>query len=540
MFISKSLRRTRQNRFSSTRYSALECLEPRTLLTAAGLIDISSLTISFAPDGTHVAGYESNLFSEMASQGTEAEWQDTIVSAFRTWMQEIDGDVVPVADGGQDFGVAGPAQGDLRFGDIRIASVPLSDGNIAVAIPHDATVTGTWAGDILFNSDVDLANLDEVFSITLHEAGHVLGLQHSADPESAMFSHTDTNVMQPTASDLSNLRRLYGTHSEASDDNNDKRKNAEQLTNQAPVGAFSQYEVTGSIQAVEDVDHFQFSSGDESGGAVRMATIVLNSTFTNGQIPELTLMKSSGKVLESTVMVTGDGRIILQSSEVEAGKDYIVRVNSNGVEAVGEYRLTISFSCKKSTFEKLASGTLAAEKAQKTSALYVAESQLFTFALSAQKLKKNQTAGVVMSVFDASGALVYYLATATGETRINNSVLLAPGAYTVITEAVLPPEAKKSTEVEYKLLADESSIPVGPMLRDPTMLPAFHTSEPDLYVYPGDVYSPIPFILLPLPTLPPTTFEPRTTSPPVSTNPVANPQVPVSWRSYLNLMGYPA
>ncbi|MEZ6063960.1 MAG: matrixin family metalloprotease [Planctomycetaceae bacterium] len=531
-------RRSRRNPLLCHRSAVIEFLEARLLLTANGLVDVSSLTISFAPDGTHVGGHESSLHTDMADLGTEAEWQDTILSAFRTWMQEINGDVQMVSDGGQDFGVAGLSQGDSRFGDIRVAAVPLSDGIIAVSVPHNDSISGTWAGDVLFNSEVDLANLDELFSITLHESGHILGLQHSTDPASVMFSHANTSIMAPTADDLSELRRLYGSGSEGSeheteidDDDNDDVDHPEELINQAPVGAFSYYQIDGSIQSADDVDHFLFTAGEADSEKIKSATIVLQTWDLSGRLPEIALLTSSGKSVESTVMVTTDGRIILQPKEVEAGKAYIVRVNSTGADTSCHYRLTVSFSSRKSEtpLGSLSTGTLDREKQQKRSDLYVAESQLFTFAIAAKKLKRDQMAGVAMSIFDSNGTRVFQMATATGQTVLERSILLAPGAYTVLTEAVLPPDTRRSPEIEYQLFAAVSSLPVGPSVTDPTNLPEYYDPDLQMYLYPGHVATPEPYVVIPDPN-----YQPYTYVPPA----VVQPTAPLSWEDYLRLMGF--
>ena len=46
-----------------------------------------TVTISFAPDGTNVAGYESTLFQSLDALGDSSVWQDAIVRGFETWAQ---------------------------------------------------------------------------------------------------------------------------------------------------------------------------------------------------------------------------------------------------------------------------------------------------------------------------------------------------------------------------------------------------------------------------------------------------------------------
>ena len=77
-------------------------------------------------------------------------------------------------------------QGDTRFGDVRIGAVPLTDNVMAESIPNNLLTQGSWAGDIVLNANAPWSDLHQVFSVALHEFGHVLGMEHSSDPASPM------------------------------------------------------------------------------------------------------------------------------------------------------------------------------------------------------------------------------------------------------------------------------------------------------------------------------------------------------------------
>ncbi len=115
--------------------SCTEHLEVRSLLTGFAWSNSNNLTISFAPDGTDVAGNRNELNADLRHLGTAAQWQSTIVSAFQTWMREVGFSISVVRDSGISFGTSGATHGDSRFGDVRVASVPLTSGVLATAIP---------------------------------------------------------------------------------------------------------------------------------------------------------------------------------------------------------------------------------------------------------------------------------------------------------------------------------------------------------------------------------------------------------------------
>src|SRR4029079_992950 len=148
---SQSLR-LKMKRSSPLRLS-VEKLEDRLTPTwGVGWYNPGHLTLSFVPDGTDASGTRSSLHALLGPDS--AAWQRAIRRAFQTWATETTVNIGLVADGGQPLGVAGLAQGDTRFGDVRIAARPLSttagDTDLAGAIGFDYS-GGTWSGDLLLN-----------------------------------------------------------------------------------------------------------------------------------------------------------------------------------------------------------------------------------------------------------------------------------------------------------------------------------------------------------------------------------------------------
>lgn len=189
-----------------------ETLESRQLLDATGLVWAidERVSVSFAPDGTGVTDHQSDLFAKLNTLGEEEQWQEAILRGFQTWAHHANVDVALKDDDGSPFGISGATTGDERFGDVRIAAIPMDSGIFATSVPTNKFVDGTWVGDILFNSNASIESLDELFAISVHEAGHILGVEHSTNPLSPMFAHDIPTVIEPLADDIAQLIDQYG------------------------------------------------------------------------------------------------------------------------------------------------------------------------------------------------------------------------------------------------------------------------------------------------------------------------------------------
>ena len=89
-------------------------------------------------------------------------------------------------------------------------------------------------------------------------------------------------------------------------------------------------------------------------------------------------------------------------------------------------------------------------------------------------------------IFDQSGALVYGVAAAAGETRTAPSVLLPPGEYDVRIAAGVP-SGELLPALSYELFGKVVSDAIGPGVTDPTETPLYTCSDTlDAYCYPTD------------------------------------------------------
>ena len=246
-----------------TRSMRCEQLEQRWTPAQFGIPwpDSTHLTMSFAPDGTQVETEQNQLATALDAQMPRATWQRSILQAAQTWANAANLNIGLVADGGQPIGVAGLTQGDARFGDIRVVGLPLGDDALAVSIPPSNVAAGTYVGEIIINTRIQFTP-EKLYAVAMHEMGHVLGLDHSADPNSVMFP----TVHEPavlTAGDITAISDLYGIRDVDTNEGtkgNNTIKDATRVRYSAVSGGYNgstpivEY---GDIASATDLDYFR-------------------------------------------------------------------------------------------------------------------------------------------------------------------------------------------------------------------------------------------------------------------------------------------
>lgn len=341
----------KRNRISQS-ISALESLEDRVLLTVTGIPwgAADQLTVSFAPDATVIAGQPNEIFSKFDTIAETQIWQQEILRAFQTWGVSTNVNVGVVPDGGEDFGIGGLTQGDSRFGDIRIGAIPMQADVFAISIPHDGFISGTWAGDIIFNSNANFQNVENIFSVALHESGHVLGLDHNNDPASPMFAHNQIGISTvPTKADVLDLQYLYGTRD--SDLNELKKANdsAKQATRIRYSQTSSGYDGStplvsyGDISSNSDQDYFYLPVLNGYSGPV---TFTVHTSGVSLLSPRLTVFDDNGNEMGSSVSSSIDGDVLSVTIPDSTGVNKyvaLVEASRDDLYGIGSFSLVSSF-----------------------------------------------------------------------------------------------------------------------------------------------------------------------------------------------------
>ncbi len=295
---------------------------------------VSRITLSFASDGTAISRYESSLYSSFGDLLTAQELEDTVLRAFQTWAQHSAINVGLVSDSGDPFGIGGLSQGDLRFGDVRVGAVPMAGDVFAVAVPNVDFVSGTWSGDLLFNSNAKFVDADQFFAVALHEAGHVLGLGHTTDATSVMHPTALNTVLN--AADVADLKLLYGErldldqydNVESGEDDNDSMNDAVEIRNTGSVDGIIPLLVFGDIENPTDIDFFSIEPNSGYIGSITFRLISEKVSLLNAT---MTLLDESGQVIESMSGNSNRGMdFSLQIDNVSDDEEYFVKIESNG------------------------------------------------------------------------------------------------------------------------------------------------------------------------------------------------------------------
>lgn len=339
----------------------LEALEDRTTPATFGIpqSDPMHLTISFVPDGTDVAGSPSNLFQKLNALSATSNWQNEILRAAQTWSNVANVNFGVVSDSGDPLGATAPIDGQAPFGVIRIAAKPLANNVLAVGIPPNELGASTWAGDIIFNSNANLAQQKtDLYTVFLHEIGHALGLPGSIDPRSVMYQQIQGKRLALGLSDVTSLQGQYGARlpdvNETPGKGNDTIKlatrlkyedtGAEAWTGTVPLVVF------GDITISTDVDVFSYQNLPDYTGPVSIRVLTQGISLLT---PKISILDGQGKLIASQFnLVTGGSDLVITLPQSTAGTRYFFKVEAASTSSsfkVGRYSLAVTLDQRLAT-----------------------------------------------------------------------------------------------------------------------------------------------------------------------------------------------
>src|SRR5262249_16196854 len=248
-----------------------------------------------------------------------------------------------VADGGQSLGVSGRIHGDPRFGDIRIAAAPMAGAGVAIASPYDPTA-GTLAGDVILNTSnmfgIQSPNGFDIYTTMIHEMGHVLGLDHSTDPASVMYSTYSGPRAGLAASDIAAIQGLYDPRQTDQQEQLSSNGNtAAPLSITDASGNYTTALVEAELNAIGSQNIYSFTTG----ATPLSATVSLRTSGLSMLEPSLTVMDALNNVIlfaSSTDPLAGD---LSGHLNFQANSTYYITVQSpaSNLFAIGLYHLTV-------------------------------------------------------------------------------------------------------------------------------------------------------------------------------------------------------
>jgi hypothetical protein len=346
---------TRSERSKSARDRArrpvVEGLEQRLLLYSA-LGDKwtydSRITYSLMPDGTSVGGVPSVLFQTLNQIAPTATWQQQIERAATLWENATNINLAQVPDGGEPVGTAGNQQDDPRFGDIRIGSIPLSAGVLAITFVPPPNNGGTDAGDILLNSTVNWqinSNYD-LMTVVAHEFGHALGLgDESTDPAAEMYGTYDGIKQILDSDDIAGIQSIYGTRQFDVFNSGSTRDNSPFSATilNSRIGGNGQIAIPGlDITTAGDSEWFYVNVPPTTTGKM---TVTVQSSNLSSLSPQLQVYSSSLSLIGLAAAPNSMGATIsVTDNNVWCGQGYFIKVlAANGYGALGGYGLLVNF-----------------------------------------------------------------------------------------------------------------------------------------------------------------------------------------------------
>ena len=329
------------------------CLEDRCMPSTTGVVwpDGAHLRLSFVPDGTQVGSLQSNLFSTFNAIAPTATWESEILRAFQTWASNANLNVGVVADSGAPMGTAGAVQGDPRFGDIRIAAVPLDMSTISTNTAFQWSGS-TWSGDVMLNTNYlfsaaqgQVSNKYDLYTCMLNEAGNVFGVtDNRTDTASGVYYQYTTAKTGIDSNDVTDIKSLYGARSADAYDaiKSNSTTSAATVLNNTPGNT----NVEADITSTSDVDYFKLTIPSTS-SAITKFTVKLTTSGLSGLLSTLNVYNSSNTLVGSAAATDPlNGNLTITINSPAVNSIYYIRAASNAtsVFGIGSYKLNVVYT----------------------------------------------------------------------------------------------------------------------------------------------------------------------------------------------------
>ena len=334
----------------------LETLESRQMLSVAGVdyrlsgfawTNPGRITYSVPADGTMWDVAANDINAKLTASYGGLGWKREIAKALQTWASVANINVVPVSDSNDVFNTWGKTQGDPRFGDVRVGGYAYGELQTLAQTYYPPPSGLTGAGDVELNTSFpwNPGGSFDLYSVLLHETGHSLGLQHSANPAEVMngtYGGVRTGL-QP--GDIAGIQAIYGPRvadSFQASGQGTALGNAVDLTSR--LDSSNKLSIGGtSLFAVGDTEYFSVVAPNEAGASLRVAAMAAGISSLS---PKVTVFDAS----MTPIVVQADpnswsDNVIANVADVVPGGRYVIAVSgaTNDVFSVGAYGLAVEF-----------------------------------------------------------------------------------------------------------------------------------------------------------------------------------------------------
>jgi hypothetical protein len=349
------------NRVRATRGGrrwVVEALETRWLPSGPGYVlsglawpNPSHITFSIVGDGVPWDHGINNLNATMNGLFGPGVWETQIAKALQTWAAVANINIAEVPDANLPFNTPGAAQGDPRFGDIRIGGYNFNDPTTLAQtyLPPSSTNAPTSAGDSELNTampwTIGSGSGYDLYSVLLHEFGHALGLEESPQPGTVMYTDYGGVRTGLTADDIAGIQAIYGPRQADAYQASGGGTTAATAIDLTPgLNGSYQETVSGvSLATIGDTEYFSVVAPPVIGSQLQVTVIASGVSLLS---PRVTLFNASQTPLTSAgnPSTWGDN-VLATAGSIVPGQRYLIAVTgaTQNVFAIGAYQLQVAF-----------------------------------------------------------------------------------------------------------------------------------------------------------------------------------------------------
>ncbi len=310
--------------------------------------DSQTITFSIPADGVSWGSGTNNINAKLDAEFNGTSWVGLISDALQVWSAATNLNFALVTDGNESFNTSGIAEGDSRFGDIRIGGYDLGSSTTIAQTYGPPPNGNTASGDVLLNTSMNFAAGSgyDFESVMIHEIGHALGLGESPQPTSVMYSYYTGVHHSLSPYDVEGIQSLYGARSA---DSYQSQGQATSTSTALDLTSFlnssNQTQLGGvSLSSIGDTEYFSVVTPAINGSTLKVAA---QPSGYSQLSPKVTVIDpSTGAVLATAQNPSVDGQLALTSIPgVVPGHRYLIEVTGATSDhfAVGSYAIQVGF-----------------------------------------------------------------------------------------------------------------------------------------------------------------------------------------------------